>query len=532
MLGEYLRERAATSPDAPAVLARGRPTLSYAGLFDQVAGTVGALNRAGYGRGDRIAVALPPGPETAVVMIAILTGCVCVPLNPASVASDVGALLSRCRVHALITFTDFFGQVVQAAAELGIPVIDLAPAAAEAAGRFQLSVEPRGQRAHAGFSGELELAAVFPTSGTTALPKLIPLTQGDIWCHGQRAARYLGLRASDRCLDFLASFHHDAIMASILSTVFVGASSVYPAAVSALHFLEWAGEFRPTWSAAPPSFFHALLSEFRRNGGDAKSLGLQTLFTCGAPLGESTAAEIEQTFQAPLRNSYGATECGGISINPAPPGIGKPGSVGVSVGPEIRIANESGEPLPVGQLGEVVVRGPGVFRGYEADPNQNANTFFGEWYRTGDQGYLDGDGYLFLTGRIQEIINRGGEKVAPLEIDEVLRSHPDVEDAAAFAVPHPVLGEDVAAAVVLKPSACAADQIRRFASERLSPFKVPSTLLIVSEIPKGPTGKVQRKRLAVLLADELARAAKIGRPSGTSDLPPALPTRDPGAGSR
>jgi oxalate---CoA ligase len=532
MLGEYLRERAALTPDAPAVLARGRPTLSYAALFDQVASTVDTLNRAGYGRGDRIAVALPPGPETAVAMIAILTGCVCVPLNPTSVASDLRVLLSRCRVDTLITVTDFFGQMVQAAAELGIPVIDLVPVTAEAAGRFRLSVEPREKRAQVGFSGEHELAAVFPTSGTTALPKLIPLTQADVCCHGQRAARYLGLRASDRCLDFLASFHHDAIMASILSTVFAGASGIYPAAVSAAHFLEWTRKFRPTWSAAPPSFFQALLSEFRRNGGDAKSLGLHTLFTCGAPLAESVIAEVEQTFQASLRNSYGATECGGISINPAPPGIAKPGSVGVSIGPEIRIVDESGGPLPVGQMGEVVVRGPGVFRGYEADPNQNANTFFGEWYRTGDQGYLDSDGYLFLVGRIQEIINRGGEKIAPLEIDEVLCSHPDVEEAAAFAVPHPVLGEDIAAALVLKPSARAADQIRRFASERLSPFKVPSTLLIVSEIPKGPTGKVQRRRLAVLLADELARAAQIGRPSRTPASLPDSPTGDPYTGSR
>jgi acyl-CoA synthetase (AMP-forming)/AMP-acid ligase II len=186
--------------------------------------------------------------------------------------------------------------------------------------------------------------------------------------------------------------------------------------------------------------------------------------------------------------------------------------VGISVGPEIRIVDESGEPLPVGQLGEIVVRGPGVFRGYEADPNENANTFFDKWYRTGDQGYLDGDGYLFLVGRIREIINRGGQKIAPLEIDEVLRSHPDVEEAAAFAVPHPVLGEDVAAVVVLKPSALSADQIHRFASERLSPFKVPRTLLIVPQIPKGPTGKVQRRRLAAVFADELVRAERQHHP--------------------
>jgi len=528
MLGEYLRERAAMTPDAPAVLARGRPTLSYGGLFDQVARTVDVLNRAGYGRGDRIALALPPGPETTVAVLSVLAGCVCVPLNPGSSAAELGGLLSRSRVDAVVTLADYFSQVMQKATELRIPVIDLVPAAGEAAGRFHLRIEARRHRAQTGFSNEHDLSAVFPTSGTTALPKLTALTQADICCHGQRASRYLGLTPSDRCLGLLPPFYHCATCASILSTIFAGGSGVYPSAMSVRHFLSWAREFRVTWCAAPPPFFTSLLAEIQGDSRDAADLGLRTLFACGGAHDEDVAAALERIFRANFRNSYGATECGGIAINPVPPAVSKRGSVGISVGPEIRIVDESGESLPVGQLGEIVVRGPGVFRGYEADPGDNVDTFFDDWYRTGDQGYLDGDGYLFLTGRIKEIINRGGEKVAPLEIDEVLRSHPDIEDAAAFGVPHPVLGEDVAAAVVLKRAELGVDEILRFASKRLTAFKVPRRLLIRPEIPKGPTGKVQRRRLAVLLADELARAAQIGRPSRTS----SSPTSDPGTGSR
>lgn len=515
MLGEYLRERAETSPDAPAILARRRAVLSYAGLLDQVAQTVDTLNRAGYGRGDRIALVLPPGPETTVALLAVLTGCVCVPLNPGTSASELTALLSRCGLDALITLTDFFGHLVQRAAERGIPVIDLAPLTDEAAGRFHLSAETRGPRAQAGFSNEHELSALFVTSGTTSLPKLIPLTQADLCYHGQRAMRFLGLTSSDRCLDLLPPFHHDAMACSILSTVFAGASSVYPLMPSARHFLRWAREFRPTWCGAPPPFFHSLLSEVHRNGYEATELGLRRLFTCGAPLDEDVAAALEQTLQTPLLNCYGATECGNISVTPASLAARKRGSAGISVGLEIRIVGASGDSLPEGQQGEIVVRGPGVFRGYEADPDDNANTFFGEWYRTGDLGYLDGDGYLFLVGRIQELINRGGEKIAPMEIDEVLRSHPDVEEAAAFAVPHALLGEDVAAVVVLKRPGVSADDIRRFASERLTGFKVPRRLLIVPEIPKGPTGKVQRRQLATLFADELARAEQSEKPKAS-----------------
>src|SRR5262249_48565984 len=249
----------------------------------------------GCGGGDRVALALPPGPDTTVALLAALTGCVCVPLNPAISAGELSALLMRCRADVLITCIDSLGHAAEVAVDRGIPVVDLEPIAGEAAGRFRLRIEARARCAQIGFSIEHELSAIFPTSGTTGFPKLIPLTQADICCHGERARRYLGLTSSDRCLDFLAPFHHDAVAVSILSTVFAGASGVYPRAPSAPHFLSWAREFRPTWCAAPPPFFRLLSLQIHRSAPD---LGLHTLFTCGAPLDEDDAAALERTFRA------------------------------------------------------------------------------------------------------------------------------------------------------------------------------------------------------------------------------------------
>jgi oxalate---CoA ligase len=504
-IGEYLRAQAEARPGAPAIMARRRAALSYAGLLEQVSQTLDVLNRAGYGRGDRIGLALPQGPEATVALIALLAGVVCVPLNPAAGASELRVLLPRCRLAALITIPSLFPHFVDYAVNHRIPVIQLT-GSPEHAGRFSLNTEARFVRAQEGFSREQELSAVFTTSGTTGLPKLIPLTQFDLCSHARRAVRFLELSASDRCLDLLPSFHHDAVAVSILSTIFSGASSVYPAAPSTRHFLGWMREFQPTWCAAPPPFFHALLRDLGAGHSDVSKLGIRNLFSCGAPLDDIVISELERMFQAPLRNCYGTTECGNIAVTAVSHAARKPGSAGLSVGLEIAIADASGELLPRRQFGEIVVRGPGVFHGYDEDPNGNANTFFGDWYRTGDLGYLDEDGHLFLTGRIQEFINRGGEKVAPLEVDDVLRNHPAIEDAATFGVPHPVLGEDVVAAIVLSREADP-DEIYRFAAKHLSAFKLPRRILVVPAIPRGPTGKVQRKRLADFFADELTKPA-------------------------
>ncbi len=218
-------------------------------------------------------------------------------------------------------------------------------------------------------------------------------------------------------------------------------------------------------------------------------------------------ADLETVFNAPVIESYGMTEASHqMTSNPLPPSPRKAGSVGVAAGPDVAIMDETGNLLSVGETGEVVIRGANVTDGYENNPAANQSALTNGWFRTGDQGRFDSEGYLFITGRIKEIINRGGEKIAPKEIDETLTQHPGIAQAVAFAVPHPTLGEDVAAAVVLHENVTLSESdIREFASARLADFKVPAQVLIVDEIPKGPTGKLQRIGLADKLASRLQK---------------------------
>jgi acyl-CoA synthetase (AMP-forming)/AMP-acid ligase II len=186
-----------------------------------------------------------------------------------------------------------------------------------------------------------------------------------------------------------------------------------------------------------------------------------------------------------------------MASNPMPPRERKPGTVGLAAGPQVRVADEQGRTVAAGERGEIVIRGENVMTAYENNPKANADAFIDGWFRTGDQGTMDGDGYLTITGRLKEIINRGGEKISPREVDEIIMTHPAVHQCVTFGMPHQMLGEEVAAAIVLKEGAqCDDKELRRFASSRLADFKVPKRILILKEIPIGATGKLQRIGLA------------------------------------
>jgi acyl-CoA synthetase (AMP-forming)/AMP-acid ligase II len=257
----------------------------------------------------------------------------------------------------------------------------------------------------------------------------------------------------------------------------------------------------------------AILSRAERHREVLARTHLRFLRSSSASLPAPVMAELERTFRAPVIEAYGMTEAAHqMASNPLPPRPRLPGSVGCPAGPEVAIMGEGGDLLPPGHTGEVVIRGPNVMSGYEANPEANARAFTNGWFRTGDQGVLERDGYLRLTGRLKELINRGGEKFSPLEVDQVLMEHPAVEQVVTFAVPHAMLGEEVAAAVVLRDGEAASDQeLREFVAARVAPFKVPRKILILREIPKGPTGKLQR----IGLADKLG----LGDPVRGPDAP-------------
>jgi acyl-CoA synthetase (AMP-forming)/AMP-acid ligase II len=307
------------------------------------------------------------------------------------------------------------------------------------------------------------------------------------------------LTPADRALCVMPLFHIHGIVASLLSTLASGGAVICPPGFDGLKFWGWVEEFRPTWYSAVPTMHQLLLARAERNAEVIAANRFRFIRSSSAPLPPVVMERLEAAFGAPVLESYGMTEAAHqMASNPLPPAPRKAGSVGVGVGVDVAIMDEAGNLLPQGAKGEVVVRGGNVVDGYENNPEANAAAFVDGWFRTGDQGMLDADGYLLLTGRIKELINRGGEKISPLEIDDVLLRHPAVAEALAFAVPHKILGEEVHAAVVLKAEA-GERELREHCARALAEFKVPRQVHILEALPRGATGKLQRITMAKTL---------------------------------
>jgi acyl-CoA synthetase (AMP-forming)/AMP-acid ligase II len=327
---------------------------------------------------------------------------------------------------------------------------------------------------------------------------MVPLTHANLCVSAENVRASLALVPDDRCLNVMPLFHIHGLVAAVLATLAAGASVACAPGFYAPRFYEWLDETMPTWYTAVPSMHQGILARAKDNQGIVGRAKLRLIRSSSSALPPQVMVGLEEVFGVPVIEAYGMTEASHqMAINPLPPRLRKPGSVGMAAGPEVAIMDEQGRILETDQRGEIVIRGANVTSGYLNNPEANAGAFLQGWFRTGDQGYLDSDGYLFITGRLKEIINRGGEKIAPREIDEALLNHPAVAMAVAFAVPDLRLGEEVAAAVVLRPGAAATERdLRAFASKSLADFKVPRRILILDDLPKGPTGKLQRIGLA------------------------------------
>jgi thioesterase domain-containing protein/acyl carrier protein len=316
----------------------------------------------------------------------------------------------------------------------------------------------------------------------------------------------LELTERDRCLNVMPLFHIHGLMAAVLASLSAGGSVVCSPGFHAEHFFAWLEEFKPTWYTAVPTMHQTILHGIEAHRGVVKNSSLRLIRSSSASLPPQVMKGLEEAFRTPVIEAYGMTEAAHqMASNPLPPREHKPGSVGIAAGPEVAIMDEAGNLLRAGETGEIVIRGENVTLGYENNPSANQAAFTNGWFRTGDQGVMDEEKYLRITGRIKEMVNRGGEKVMPREVDEALLDHPNVAQAVAFALPHPTLGEDLAAAVVLRDRSVTNEiELREFAFSHLADFKVPSRIVIVDEIPKGPTGKLQRIGLAEKLTSHFA----------------------------
>jgi acyl-CoA synthetase (AMP-forming)/AMP-acid ligase II len=340
---------------------------------------------------------------------------------------------------------------------------------------------------------------ILHTSGTTSRPKRVPIRHRNLATSAANICATYQLGPGDRALCVMPLFHIHGIVASLLSTLAAGGTVICPPGFDAMRFWGWVEEFRPTWYSAVPTMHQLLLARAERNAELIRANPFRFIRSSSAALPPVVMERLEATFGAPVLESYGMTEASHqMTSNPLPPAPRKAGSVGVGVGVEVAIMDEAGALLPQGATGEVVVRGGSIVDGYENNPAANAAAFVAGWFRTGDQGLLDADGYLRLTGRLKELINRGGEKISPLEIDDVLLRHPAVAEALAFAVPHRTLGEEVHAAVVLKGEA-SERELRDHCARTLADFKVPRQIHILAALPRGATGKPQRITMAKTL---------------------------------
>jgi acyl-CoA synthetase (AMP-forming)/AMP-acid ligase II len=488
---------------APALISPAHDlTVGYARLMDEVHAVRDGLRAADVRPGDVVGIVMPNGPEVLFTFFGVLAaGAVAMPINPdlkpeeidfaledsgaalVLVTAGAAARIEGCRAlprrRARVMFSAMSGTTIDG----------------PSAGRIEA-----GDGAAARPPRPDDDALLLYTSGTTSRPKGVPLTHRNLFASARNVAASYALTAEDVTLCVMPLFHVHGLVASVLATLYAGGTVVVPERFSASGFWPLARRYRPSWFTAVPTI-HTILLTTADQHLDGPPPPLRFVRSCSSALAPATQRAFESRFAVPVLQAYGMTEAAHqVATNPLPPGVRKDGSVGLPTGVEVTVLDDTGRELPRGEVGEVAIRGENVTRGYRHNPEATAAAFTAGWFRTGDQGLIDADGYIFLQGRIKELINRGGEKISPLEIDEVLLRHPKVAEAVAVGVPHPVYGEEVEAVVALRPGeTCDAEELIAFVREHLADFKAPKAIRFVPQIPRGATGKIQRRRLLELL---------------------------------
>ena len=494
-ISSFLSEHLSASK---AIGALNKEWLTYGALRDLTQKVKSALRKSGVSKKDRVAIVLPNGPTMASAFATIAQCATTAPLNPNYREDEFSFYLYDLKAKAIVVNEGYDGPAAAAAERLDIKIIRLVESKG-IAGLFSIEAEKNGNVIEDEVVNENDVALILHTSGTTSRPKIVPLLQSNIAASASNIARSLSLSCSDRCMNVMPLFHIHGLIAAVSASLTAGASIWCSSGFNALSFFSNLDEAKPTWYTAVPTMHQAILARAGRNAETIKNNPLRFLRSSSASLPAQVMGELVDSFSAPVVEAYGMTEathqmcCNRLDKQ-------KPGSVGMPAGPSVKIAHEVNNSLVMG-TGEVVISGDNVTPGYENNLEANEKSFFeidGErWFRTGDQGAFDEDGFLYLTGRLKEIINRGGEKISPLEVDSILLDHPEIKQVVTFAVPHPKLGEEVAAAVVLSEGSQSDEKdIRVFAKEKMADFKVPRQIVILDEIPKGATGKMQRIGMA------------------------------------
>jgi oxalate---CoA ligase len=505
---ELIQQQSSRAPHAIAIVAPDQPPLTYAALDRQVSQTAITLQKLGFGVSDRLAIVLESNAEAVTVFLAITAFAISAPLNPMYSSAEFKRYFQSLGITGLVVRAGQDSPARSAAKSCGIPIIELLAQPNQLAGCFELvgpvTLNNREVEVARTAPDPDAIALLLQTSGTTAMPKVVPLTHQNLATAAFNFTQSYNLQPDDRCLMIVPLFHSQGLIGAVIASVAAGGQIVCPGGFDASRFWDWLEEYQPTWYTAVPTMNQAIFAA----APDVPTVrsSLRFIRSAAATIPPQLLQELEALLQVPVIEGYGMTEAYQLTANPLPPHVRKPGSVGRPVNSELQVVGEKGEVLGADRVGEILVRGGNVIAGYEAVASSiNDQTFRQGWLHTGDQGYFDADGYLFLTARLKELIKQGGEQITPREIDAVLLQHPAIQEAVTFGIPHPSLGEVVAAAVVCKPDQSITETaLREFVGEHLAAYKVPSQIISLDRLPKGATGKVQRLGMADRLAEKLA----------------------------
>ncbi len=510
-IGETLAARAERFPQAPAILYPEVAPLTFGDLGRHLGRMVAQFRAAGIGPTSRVAIALPRGPEAALVSLAVCSAAVMLPINPNFNHADLVIELERGRPDALILPA---GVDVPAWAKGGTGLFEVSRAVTSFDDIELRQVSPVVRRVETpGQVTPQSVAVIFRTSGTTGTAKRVPVTHENLLEMARKMQRWLKLSPDDRSTCILPIYYNAGFKATLLAPLLIGCSVAMPASVNPQDFEQWIGELKPTWLTAAPAFLQAVLERLRVRDKGPLSHTLRFVLSTASYLGEPVRRDLEKFIGVPVVEFYGLCEAGMMTAPPLPPERSKPGTVGRGPVGELAIRGENGNFLAAGQTGQVVLRGPSVTPGYIYDIDDRPSGLEDGWLVTGDLGVIDSEGFLTIVGRTKEIINRGGEKISPYDVEKALLQHPAVREAAAFAVPHPRLGENVAAAVTLNPGTKAtSSELIDFIYDRLAPFQMPRQVHVLDSLPIGATGKISRSQLTKSFASHVRQIAPPEQP--------------------
>ena len=504
----FLDKNAATSPHQVFLFApEAQQQLTWAELQHQTERLNEILARLGVGAQGKVAFLLDNGYWTTVLFLGVMSGGrVIVPLNAVAGLDPLDYVLEHCEAEVLFISPSYARQfsplVEKFSKKLTLILTD------EDEGLQGPDPKPPVPQAQSFYPIEPQNEAVLIyTSGTTGLPKGVLLTHQNVIAGGTHTAAAHGLSQTDRALCVLPLYHINGEMVTVMAPLVSGGSVVMPRRFKVSEFWSWIAHYQCTWFSAVPTIFSYLLAHHTREGlfEDWKTIQHHLKFgrSASSALPPATHQAFETAFQIPIVETMGLTETAAqILTNPRPPAKIKYGSPGQPYGNEVTVLGESGAEVAVGDVGEIVVRGENVMKGYYKNPEATAAAIDSAgWFHTGDLGYRDSENFFFITGRIKELIIKGGENIAPQEIDHVLYQHPSILEAAAFGLADAHYGQEVFACVVLRPEApCTQETLEKFCMEKLGPYKTPKKIHFVEALPKGPSGKIQRLKLAAQLA--------------------------------